>query len=267
MIQRLLVWLIQYGPKTKRWFWRVWYNVFAKRSAHYNFKFMNYGYIEHGFNPKLDLEDEKERYPAQLYNHTASQENVFGKNVLEIGSGRGGGAMHVLKYLKPKTIVGMDISKEAIRLCDSFYKAPGLSFMIGDSENLPFNNNTFDIVINVESSHCYGNIPQFLSEVQRVLNPNGFFLWADFRTRNEMDTVFNLFSNSGLALIREKNITKNVVSALDELTKTRKTEIETRVPKIFQPVFMSYAGIKGSSVYKSFVDGRFIYKSATLQKQ
>ena len=131
------------------------------------------------------------------------------KNVLEIGSGRGGGAMHVLKYLKPETIVGIDISKEAIRLCDSFYKAPGLSFMIGDSENLPFKNNTFDVVINVESSHCYGNIPQFLSEVQRVLNPNGFFLWADFRTRNEMDMVFNLFSNSGLALIREKNITKN----------------------------------------------------------
>ncbi len=266
LIQRLLVWFIQYGPKTKRWFWKVWYNIFARKSSNFDFNFMNYGYVENGFFPKLDPLDERERYPAQLYHHTASQERVFGKNVLEIGSGRGGGTMHVFKYMKPKTIIGVDISKDAVALCNSTYKDTGLSFETGDSEDLPFKEAVFDVVINVESSHCYGDIRKFLSEVNRVLKPGGFLLWTDFRTKNEMKNVFGFFSKSELHLIREKNITKNVVASLDELTKARRTEIKKHIPKIFQPVFMSYAGIKGSDVYKSFLDGRFIYKSATLQK-
>ena len=174
--------------------------------------------------------------------------------------------MHVFKYMKPKTIIGVDISKDAVALCNSTYKDTGLSFETGDSENLPFKENVFDIVINVESSHCYGDIRKFLSEVNRVLKPGGFLLWTDFRTKDEMKNVFGFFSESELHLIREKNITENVLAALDELTKTRKTEIKKHIPKIFQSVFMSYAGIKGSDVYESFLDGRFIYKSATLQK-
>ena len=66
--------------------------------------------------------------------------------------------MHVFKYMKPKTIIGVDISKDAVALCNSTYKETGLSFETGDSENLPFKENVFDIVINVESSHCYGDI-------------------------------------------------------------------------------------------------------------
>jgi len=266
MIQRFIVWFIQFGPQTKRLFWKSWYNLFAKKSSSHDFRFMNYGYAEDGFSPKLDPNDEKERFPAQLYHHTASQENISGKKVLEIGSGRGGGAAHVFKYLHPKSVIGIDISKDAINLCNSHYKTNGLSFKVGDSESLPFNDSSFDAIINVESSHCYGNIESFLSETCRVLKPKGFFLWADFRTRNEMEKLFKNFSKSDLSLIREKNITTNVIMALNELSKNRKEKIENHIPKIFQPVFMSYAGIKGSDVYKSFTEKKFIYKSATLQK-
>ena len=267
MIQRFLVWFIQHGPKTKRWFWRVWYNVFARKAANHDFQFMNYGYAEKDFFPTLDPEDENERWSAQLYHHIASQENISDKKVLEVGSGRGGGASYLYKYLKPKTVVGIDISKEAVSLCNARYKTEGLSFVVGDSENIPFDENTFEAVINVESSHCYGNISKFLSEVCRVLRPGGFFLWADFRTCSEMEKLFSFFSTSELTLTREKDITKNVIIALNELTKTRKEKIETHVPKIFQSVFMSYAGIKGSDVYRSFVERKFIYKSATLVKK
>ena len=266
MIQKALVWFIHLGPKTKRWFWRVWYNLFAKKSSGHNFSFMNYGYYDKHLSIKLEPKDESERYPAQLYHHTANQETLAGKKVLEIGSGRGGGASYISRYLLPKSIVGIDISKDAVSLCSLKHKSPGLSFSVGDSEQIPFKNNSFDAVINVESSHCYGNIPLFLSEVKRTLKPGGYFLWADFRKTEEMPLLFESFIKSGLIKIREKNITKNVTNALKRLSKDRKEKIKKHVPKIFQPVFMAYAGIEGTGVYDSFLENKLTYKSATFKK-
>ena len=74
------------------------------------------------------------------------------------------------RYLKPKSVVGIDISKDAVRLCKTQHGKPNLSFCIGDSEDIPFENNSFNAVINVESSHCYGDIPLFLSEVKSLID-------------------------------------------------------------------------------------------------
>jgi SAM-dependent methyltransferase len=52
----------------------------------------------------------------------------------------------------------------------------------GDAEDLPFSDNEFDIVINVESSHNYPNLRRFFEEVARVLRPGGFFSHADVFT-------------------------------------------------------------------------------------
>ena len=266
MIQKLLVLLIHFGPKTKRWFWRVWYNTFAGKTSSHNFFFMNYGFYSENLFIKLDPEEEHERYPAQLYHHTASQEDISEKKVLEVGSGRGGGASYVSRYLKPKSVVGLDISKNAIKLCNSVHQYPNLSFCVGDSEKIPFKDESFDIVLNIESSHCYGNIPLFLTEVKRVLKPGGFFLWADFRLAKEIPDLFNCFLDSGLVKIREKNITNSVLDALKKMSKEREEKIRRHVPKPIQPVFMSYAGIEGSEVYDSFIQKKFIYKSATFKK-
>ena len=94
------------------------------------------------------------------------------------------------------------------------HQYPNLSFCVGDSEKIPFENESFDVVLNVESSHCYGNIPLFLAEVKRVLILGGFFLWADFRLAKEMPVLFNCFLDSGLEKIREKNFTNSVVNEL-----------------------------------------------------
>ena len=53
---------------------------------------MNYGYAEQGFSLSLLEQDKDERYPLQLYHHTATQVNITNKKALEVGSGRGGGA-------------------------------------------------------------------------------------------------------------------------------------------------------------------------------
>mgnify|MGYP003327652535 CR=1 FL=1 len=128
-----------------------------------------------------------------IKNETHFHGDISKQNLLEVGSGRGGGSSYIQRYLKTETVTGLDISSDAVQLSNSSFDTPGLTFVQGDSENLPFENAVFDAVLNVESSHCYGNITLFLTEVKRVLKPGGFFLWADFRLTKEMSILFNCF--------------------------------------------------------------------------
>ena len=266
MIQGFIVWFLKISPKTKRWFWRFWYDLFAQKSGFHKFRFMNYGYAEQGFSLSLLEQDEDERYPLQLYHHTATQINITNKKALEVGSGRGGGASYLQRYLKTSSFTGVDISEKAISLCKNSFNISGLHFEKADSENLPFENSTFDVIINIESSHCYGNIDKFISEVFRVLKDDGVFLWCDFRTHEEMKKLFLLFKESGFKVIKEKNITKNVIEALNMVTSIRKKQINKYIPRLMRNVFTSYAGIKGGSVYAAFLNDSLVYKSAALKK-
>ena len=145
---------------------------------------MNYGFILDSKKAKRDLvpEDEDDRVFIQLYDYAASSIPIKGKNVIEVGSGRGGGASFISRYHKPTHMTGLDYSSKAVKLSNEIHvNVSNLSFIQGDAEKLPFENDSFDAVINVESSHCYGNMNQFVNEVVRVLKPGGYFSWVDLR--------------------------------------------------------------------------------------
>ena len=266
MIQNLLVWFIQFSPFTKKWFWKKWYTFFPRLAPSPEFKFMNFGFHEDGLHPDLGENDKMERYPIHLYHHVATQVDLAGKTVLEVGSGRGGGASYIARYLAPDQITGIDISTTAVELCDRLYKENNLNFIVGDSENIPSQDESMDVVINVESSHCYGSVDLFLSEVKRVLRPGGHFLFCDLRPAEKLDLLNNQFNISGLELLEKKDITGNVILALEKMSDFRKKAIREKVPRIIQEVFESYAGVKGSKTYESFSDGSLAYLSAVFQK-
>ncbi len=227
---------------------------------------MNYGYDHPNLNLKLENNDEIERYPIQLYHYVASQSEIKNKIVLEVGSGRGGGASYIARYLKPLSIMGIDISKDAVDLCNDFYDVNNLDFSFGDAEDIPFPDNSYDIVINVESSHCYGSINKFLSEVFRVLKPGGFFLFCDFRTVEGIDKLYDQMGKSDLQFINRSDITDNIIQGLDNLSEYREKHIRESVPVWVRGLFKSYAGIKGTEIYNAFVDGEMQYVSAVLKK-
>lgn len=56
----------------------------------------------------------------------------------------------------------------------------------GIATNLPFTSRSYDIVLNVESSHLYSDMNKFLEEVCRVLKPGGYFCWSDLRQKEEV---------------------------------------------------------------------------------
>ena len=227
---------------------------------------MNFGFFSENLHLDLETLDEVERYPIHLYHHVASQVDLDRKKVLEVGSGRGGGASYIARYLSPNHVTGIDISATAIELCETLYQEKNLNFALGDSENIPSEDESMDVVINVESSHCYGHMDGFLSEVKRVLKPGGYFLFCDLRATEKLNLLNNQFDSSGLDLLKKNDITDNVILALEIMSEFRKKAISKKVPWIIQDVFESYAGVQGSKTYVSFVDRSLIYISAMLQK-
>ena len=95
--------------------------------------------------------------------------------------------------------LGIDISETAVELCNSIYNIDNMNFVIGDSENIPFDNEQFDAVINVESSHCYGSMQSFLGETFRILKPGGFFLFCDLREASALEVLFEIFRTQSFA--------------------------------------------------------------------
>jgi SAM-dependent methyltransferase len=65
---------------------------------------------------------------------------------------------------------------------DMLHKQDGPVFQFGDGRKLPFPDNSFDFVIAyavIEHITPQSDIPTFLSEIRRVLKPNGYVLFAD----------------------------------------------------------------------------------------
>ena len=163
-------------PLLKKKLWRAWYNYLARAIRAPDWCFMNYGFADRE-SSYLQLEpgDEQDRYCIQLYRHVAGAVDLTRRNVLEVGSGRGGGASFVKRYLNPARVTGVDLCESAVDFSMSRHRVEGLHFRVGDAEHLPFDNESFDVVINVESSHCYPRLSTFFLEVRRVLKLGGHF--------------------------------------------------------------------------------------------
>src|SRR5262249_47022535 len=139
-------------PAVRRLLWRGWYQFLARQYPDRQWTFMNYGHRPtHGAMPfALAVEDEADRSCIQLYQIVAGPVELDGREVLEVGSGRGGGASFVARYHRPSRIVGVDLSPVAVAFCRARHRVPGLTFEVGDAERLRFEAASFDVVINVE---------------------------------------------------------------------------------------------------------------------
>ena len=228
---------------------------------------MNYGYYNEELVITLDKDDELERYPIQLYHHLCIQVELKDKVIVEVGSGRGGGANFIARYHKPKLITGVDLSPNAVSLCNKSYNLENLNFLVGDSAKLPFEDNSVDVILNVESSHCYPSIPDFISEVCRVLKPGGHFLYCDLVIDSDLDDHLNKLKNNNLSDLNHIDITENIIKASELMTDDRNNIINKVNSSFLRKVLKSFASVKGSKIYKSFVDRHYRYISLVTQKK
>lgn len=249
--------------------WRFWHNMMNKFDKDKSNLFMNYGYASTNgeFNHlKLKPGDEPDRYFIQLYDYVTRNHDFTNSKVLEIGSGRGGGAYFLARYKKPEEYVGVDISQKIVDVCNNYYELPGLSFLKGEAENIPVENNKFDAVVNIESARAYEDIAKFFAEVYRVLKEDGKFLFADMMKPKDLEAIKNMLHEAGFKIKEESDIRENVVLALQNNTQRNKSAINNRINRFLRGAFYEFAGVEGTNRYYQFYNAKMYYRSFTLIK-
>lgn len=267
MFARIFLELTEYAF-FRRLVWKPIYEMLARVLPLAEWRLMNYGYAPTAEEAPLALEpdDELHRYPIQLYHYLAARVDLKGAQVLEVGSGRGGGAHFIARYHQPASYIGMDLAKNAVKFAQKQFTQPNLSYVQGNAEALPFADAQFDAVINVESCHAYGSVPKFLSEVRRVLRPGGRLLITDMRGEPGMNALQKQLAESGLQIVEETDITQQVVAAIEAEEPIKKERIRRLVPKWLTSSFEEFAGVKDSAIHRDLSRRDLIYKRWVLQK-
>lgn len=255
----------EYKPLNKL-FSNIWYSLVGILDKNNEIITMNYGYDDDDI-VLLDKYDKNNKYALQLYHHIICNIDTKDKDILEVGCGRGGGASYIARCLGPKHVTGIDITKRSIKFDKNKYKdIENLRFKVGDAHNIPFADNTFDIIINVETSHHYKNFTKFLSETKRVLRPKGYLLITDYRISQNVSQFKSDITKSSMNIIDEQDITENVIRALDKDSERKQKIIQNLVPKIFHKLAEDFSGTKNSDLYNSFKNHEWTYLFYILQK-
>ncbi|MGC2857240.1 class I SAM-dependent methyltransferase [Novispirillum sp. DQ9] len=254
-------------PWLQKTAWKWWYQILARRWRDGAWTFMNYGWLPPEGAPPIPLSpaDEADRCFIGQYHRLAVDLPIQGGRVLEVGSGRGGGSSYIARTFGPTEMVGLDFSGAAVALSRKLHAGvPHLRFVEGDAEALPFPDTSFDAVVNVESSHCYGNMPKFVAEVARVLRPGGRFGWSDLRGPGMMPATDSAFAASGLRLVSETDITADVVRALDAANDRKMAAIATQ--PVGQALLRQFSATKGTTLYGALKNGHVRYLSRVYEK-
>ena len=133
------------------------------------------------------------------------------ETILDIATGTGDLAISLTKT-SAKEITGLDISDGMLEVGRKKISHKQLNdkikMVLGDSENLPFDDNTFDAVTVAFGVRNFENLEKGLAEIRRVLKPNGIFVILEtsvpvkspykqgykFYTKNILPVIGKVFS-------------------------------------------------------------------------
>ena len=102
------------------------------------------------------------------------------KKVLDIATGTGDLAINIAKKTQDAKIIGLDISKGMLEVGKEKISKENLSenieMILGDSENIPFEDNSFDAITVAFGVRNFETLEKGLAEIYRVLKPKGVFV-------------------------------------------------------------------------------------------
>ena len=128
------------------------------------------------------------------------------KKILDIATGTGDLAL-MMAELNPDKIVGLDISPGMLEVGKQKVNKANLSdkieMVVGDSENIPFEDNTFDAITVSFGVRNFENLDKGLTEIYRVLRPGGKFVVLETSnpTKFPFKQGYKLYTNFILPII------------------------------------------------------------------
>ena len=229
----------------------------------------------YGFAPAEG--DHPQRFQHQMYRELfkllrEKRELTPGMRLLEVSCGRGGGLQAFLAEAPDMfDATGLDVAASAVAFCRRTHgENDRLRFIEGSAIDLPFPDDSFDVVINVEASNDYPDRPRFFREVARVLKDDGVFVYTDNFRSTRVEEMKRDLAEAGFDF-DFRDITANVAEACRLDSPRRRQLIRERAPLLGRLVFgsqlESYAGIEGSSKYQALTDGRRAYLMTAATKK
>ena len=164
-----------------------------------------YGKIAHLYDDTRPLSPEVSKkiceYILELVK--ATPETKF----LEPGIGTGRIFLPIIK--KGYAYTGIDISEAMMnQLRSKFQTIPeNLTLIQGDAASLPFEDNSFDVIITTHVLHCLEDPLVGLTEIRRVLKPNGVYLACEHLHCSYQEEFYQAFRNI-IAKYQEKRDSK-----------------------------------------------------------
>ena len=129
------------------------------------------------------------------------------ERILDVATGTGDVAIEIARIINPQQIIGLDLSEKMIAEGNQKMKRLGLDKQIelvkGDSENLPFSNETFDAVTVAFGVRNFGDLERGLSEFYRVICAGGQVAILEFSKPRSVifGSLYNLYFSKILPLI------------------------------------------------------------------
>jgi len=241
--------------------WRSFYDLLSRRLeaiglADVSF-FLNYGYVPTDSNNESSF-----TIPAGTFNVNSVRLvfEVIGSldlndcTIVEIGCGRGGNTALVAEKFDAQ-LIGVDMSSEAIAFCSKTHVKNPIDFRVGDALNLPLADDSCDAIINVESSHSYGNLPKFLSEVGRICRSGGWFLHTDFLSAEDWDLVRMRLKALGFVTESDRDITANVLASRDQASSNYEQVYGDGNARV-----ANFLALPGSAIYEQLRAGLLEYR-------
>lgn len=266
---------IGYHPTFERLYAKYGYPMMTRvmrggKRGEVEFLFLGPGYEE---DPPmaipLEEADEPNRYPIQFYDSLAAEAEITGKKVLEVSCGHGGGASYLMRTYRPASYTGLDLNPVGISFCRERFAMPGLHFVQGDAQDLPFPDESFDVVINLEASHSYPDFPRFLAEVARVLKPGGTFAYADLRLDHEVAEWTADLQNSPMQTVSHRVVNPEIVLGYEKNSKQRKEQIDHYmrfIPRRLRTSAGDFSGVEGGGNYRALQNGELSYQRYLMTK-
>jgi len=183
---------------------------------------LNHGYKNLDSQPVFNYDEEDRKWSNQLnlYTHLFEVLKKFNLdfkklNLLDIGCGFGKGAASLKKYYMFNEVIGLDYNLDLINHAKIKFK--DVTYIHGSATDLPFEDKSIDIIVNIESLHHYKHTPYYYKEVYRVLKQGGYLLMSDIYGGDQyVSEIF--FNKAGFHMSDKINIRPMVAeSCKDEM--------------------------------------------------
>lgn len=183
-----------------------------------------------------------------------------GKDILEVACGAGQGLGYLAR--KARRAVGGDCTESLIRSAKRYYK-DRVELHLLDAHLLPFEDNSFDVVILYEAIYYLVQPEKFVTEAHRVLRKGGLLVTAtvnkDWSEFNPSPFSARYFSVPELAeLLQSNGFRVEFYGAFSTSPKTAKEKVISAIRKIAVALHLIPKTMKGKELLKKIFYGKLI---------